>query len=865
MRKKRDRDVDFLRGVLILLMIMGHIDLGAPFHHYIHMFHMPAWFFISGWFYKDNGDSLYEVIRKKARSLLVPYFLFSGIHLFFWYFLNRNTSMWVPLSSIFWINNDDCLPIAKALWFLTSLFFAEVIFIILKRSFRNRWILRGACAAVALTGNVLPMLVSHRLPWSLEAAFVGTGFVCLGEELRAHSSKPGVRRLLRIPVLPLFFLMILNGGLCFLNGEINMRTGTYRIIPLFWFNAVCAIILYWNAARSVNRRLMRNPATAAAGRALQSIGRDSLIYLGFNQLAIRVTLRLILRGTGYDRLPWTFRRALILFLVLLLIYAVRCLCGILRILKSLCGGGKSRQSYKPERPGRKKADPDRAGMGRILPGVLFILAILVLVPAGSVLMKRLHYRRVMDHTTVSVPRPADEAAFAGDIAKRSREEIGKYSEKEMLTLILRENLDYILDRQWVTPSVYAYCTSSNYNNAVPLTMQQAKKVDRSLQSFQEWEDQPHLYIVNTDEGKSSEQAIRPWAHACFTMANAVRYGAAGDRAEETRQKACLLAASLAKAHYSNSLRGWGYSWQSAEWAENIGYAAWLLWDDLSEEDRYYVINMVTSEADRFVDYKEPYYRDAEGRIISKGNTRAEENAWNSRILALASCMFPDADQHEKWESALIRLLLSSTAMPEDVGSERSVDGYILSEVLKGSNVDSDGTVVNHDRVHSDYMAVTMEGMLDTVLIYDLAGRDYPRAAISNFDQIYGALVNVDLGTFEEAKAGHHFYEREGDGVSAKINMPGENDWGGRWYPMYYLIDSSADLLGYDTLCPDHLKGADWAEPHLLESFKMNRRESLYKTVGQFFDRGENNVISGEMYQMQNVSKAAALKVQLEDN
>ena len=48
----RDPSFDILKGLGILLMIMGHVGFGELFSKYIHAFHMPLFFLISGYFYK---------------------------------------------------------------------------------------------------------------------------------------------------------------------------------------------------------------------------------------------------------------------------------------------------------------------------------------------------------------------------------------------------------------------------------------------------------------------------------------------------------------------------------------------------------------------------------------------------------------------------------------------------------------------------------------------------------------------------------------------------------------------------------------------------------------------------------------------
>ena len=267
--------------------------------------------------------------------------------------------------------------------------------------------------------------------------------------------------------------------------------------------------------------------------------------------------------------------------------------------------------------------------------------------------------------------------------------------------------------------------------------------------------------------------------------------------------------------------------------------------------------MLVCEADRFIGYEVPYYRDSAGRVISPDDTKAEENAWNSRILALAVCMLPGHEHCNMWEAKLTELLLSSTAVPEDVSSDRSIDGVKVRDILRGSNINSDGTVMNHGLYHIDYMTVTIEGMTDTAIIYALAGREVPEAAYFNHDIIYSALVSLDLGRYDSSKSGRHFYGRTDDGRPApEPDMPGINDWGGKWFTSCYLADTEAEIFGLDKDCPEGLKASDWAEVHLQEIRRMVSRN----TTGQVFGEGENWYVSGETYAMQNLCKAYLMRV-----
>lgn len=50
--KQRLDYIDVFRSLGIIAMVMRHVGFGGKFDHFIHAFHMPMFFFISGFFYK---------------------------------------------------------------------------------------------------------------------------------------------------------------------------------------------------------------------------------------------------------------------------------------------------------------------------------------------------------------------------------------------------------------------------------------------------------------------------------------------------------------------------------------------------------------------------------------------------------------------------------------------------------------------------------------------------------------------------------------------------------------------------------------------------------------------------------------------
>ena len=439
-----------------------------------------------------------------------------------------------------------------------------------------------------------------------------------------------------------------------------------------------------------------------------------------------------------------------------------------------------------------------------------------------------------------------------------------------LVEIMNLNLRYILNTWWPSEKDYVYAAATSMNSDQQLTEERRAAIRDSAQAFADWRDVDEFPILYLSR-EQAENGIRPVSHAIYCIALALHYGyydeeIAGVSGEDAEAMCIKLINSVVAEHRSNHPddqedRYWGDNWQSPLWAENIGLGAWLLRDSMKPEDYAKAERMVLDEADRMAyDFEIPYYQDENGEIIYRGDTKGEEIAWSAKILALACAMFPDSEKLPDWSDKLERMLVSSTAMQEDLGSERIIDGRKVGDLINGSNVNEDGTVVNHDLVHIDYMATIYEEMGDTIVVYKIAGEPVPEAATFNLDKIYRGLIDVDLGKYDESRAGKNFYLRDENGQpTGEVTMPGKNDWGKPGYAIYYLCDVMTDRLDLDTDIEETCKAHVWEELHYEKMRDQVRRETDGRITGQFFQPGENSFVSGELFMMHNLAEAYVLQ------
>lgn len=78
----RDKKIDIIKGITILLMVLGHTNFAG--RHFIYMFHMAVFFMASGYFVKDkNSETIAGVkttIIKRIKGLWLPYFIWNTIY-----------------------------------------------------------------------------------------------------------------------------------------------------------------------------------------------------------------------------------------------------------------------------------------------------------------------------------------------------------------------------------------------------------------------------------------------------------------------------------------------------------------------------------------------------------------------------------------------------------------------------------------------------------------------------------------------------------------------------------------------------------------------------------------------------------------
>ncbi|SOC03952.1 acyltransferase family protein [Pseudobutyrivibrio ruminis] len=316
--------IDVYRFIGILLMIMGHIGFGEVFDKWIHAFHMPMFFVISGFFHKNRGG---EIICRKAKSLLIPYFIFGVINILISYMLYGSIEK-SGLYSLLIMPTDGNIPIAGALWFLPALFWADIIYdyiaSISSKNTRTIVIICLAGISFYLYGNS-----NIRLPYSLDVALVGIVLFEAGHIVKEHSET-----LLNISFVETLIMMILFSYTSIISvGYVNMKSAIYPDIPLFFINSIGMSIAFLNFSKYIYNKFVSKRSMLK--NYICSVGEYSLVYVCLNQLAILISRSVV--ENGRMALVGEYTKRMIVLIISLLLLKILELLFVRTKLSKLIG------------------------------------------------------------------------------------------------------------------------------------------------------------------------------------------------------------------------------------------------------------------------------------------------------------------------------------------------------------------------------------------------------------------------------------------------------------------------------------------------------------------------------------------------
>lgn len=275
-RKDRIEYIDIAKGLGIILVIIGHSHCPEEIRKFIYFFHMPFFFFISG-FLISRARRFHEFLIDRIRYILVPYYLLAFISIVFSFFISRhygnNLDVTNAILNVFKMGfgmKADLETIYNGpLWFLPCLFYVQVFgYLILK--IENDLTKMLIVIILSVSGILLPAAS----PIGLGGALIALSFWFIGYQVKRQNLLQKISlsdRLMHI--MAALCLLLIVGLMKSIGGNISMLDVTISNYVWFLIGGTAGSIAILISAMAIGK-----------SRWVEFIGANAIIIFGFHSL-----------------------------------------------------------------------------------------------------------------------------------------------------------------------------------------------------------------------------------------------------------------------------------------------------------------------------------------------------------------------------------------------------------------------------------------------------------------------------------------------------------------------------------------------------------------------------------------------------
>ena len=290
--KNRIDWIDMAKGYGMLAVIIAHICTG-PLHAWIYTFHMPLFFFLSGYVF-SNKDKFDLFIKKKAKALLIPYFTLGIPMVAFKVLYSLYQKTFTIDSTIELVKNFVFQKRLWTLWYIACLFFLNIIFYLV-----TKFAKKNISKAVIVIGMTLLGLVYYKsgglpLSWNIDACFMAIPFFLGGFVLKENSNK--IDNLLS-QTKNKILLFLAFGLINVVFGYLNIRT-TGKGLEMFYSEYANPLFTYISAFAGIFAVIIFSRFFTI--KPIRYIGGNSLIYYAWHQTIMIPVTTIIFSFLGFQ-------------------------------------------------------------------------------------------------------------------------------------------------------------------------------------------------------------------------------------------------------------------------------------------------------------------------------------------------------------------------------------------------------------------------------------------------------------------------------------------------------------------------------------------------------------------------------------
>jgi fucose 4-O-acetylase-like acetyltransferase len=302
--KQRDQRLDILKGIGIILMVVGHS--GFPYANYIYLFHMALFFMASGYVWNDDKVRSVKAVGKatlsRVRSLWIPFAVGNGIFTllnnwfvrFDLYSPTKNGMIDIRLTGKLFLRNllfHGDTQFGGASWFLRTLFIISIAHILIRYivcKMRHGNVLFAAVVSLTVVMAGYINQTRWELPFGLHTCFAAYFAFLLGVFLKKVQLMDRIGKYCPIAAVASFAVLVILGKL----DTVGMGAGNIGSLPFFLAVSLAGWIMVWGLASVMKGWI---------GRWISTCGRMSIWILMLHFLAFKPVSFVYLRYCGWDR------------------------------------------------------------------------------------------------------------------------------------------------------------------------------------------------------------------------------------------------------------------------------------------------------------------------------------------------------------------------------------------------------------------------------------------------------------------------------------------------------------------------------------------------------------------------------------
>lgn len=284
------------------------------------------------------------------------------------------------------------------------------------------------------------------------------------------------------------------------------------------------------------------------------------------------------------------------------------------------------------------------------------------------------------------------------------------------------------------------------------------------------------YFKANSAGQSNEDGVRTNADFSMICAFLCKYGkgkvtlpegVTWDMVKDMAMKSLVFGYSTHKANkfkitsdnkYWGSVSNADHVWESSLWATSLAYASYFLNEELDESQKTYIYNMIKAECNYELERSIP--------TGYNGDTKAEENGWETNILSCALGLYPDDALAPKWFDRLRAFAINCYSHVDDAQNTTVIDPEYdettVQDLYIGKNLYDDYTLQNHNYFHTSYQNVVMQELGESHLALHLFQGGNPKWKTN-------ALMHNNQKVMDEVLCRLALADGE-------LAMPNGNDW-----------------------------------------------------------------------------------------